>query len=126
MRKTIIAITLGAFSLSACAKQSSDISATYVSPVQYERYSCKQLSQEAQRISARAAETMQIQNKKADNDAAVMAIGMILFWPALFFVKGDKETAGQVARLKGEMEAVEQANISMNCGLTFQKAPEAA
>jgi hypothetical protein len=59
------------------------------------------------------------QDEKASSDAGAMAIGMILFWPALFLLDGDEESASEVARLKGEMDAIEQANIQKNCGIQF-------
>jgi hypothetical protein len=43
-----------------------------------------------------------------------------LFWPAIFFVGGDKTNAAQVAQLKGEMQAIEQVNIAKSCGIQFQ------
>ncbi len=43
-------------------------------------------------------------------------------WPAAFFVKGDGPAAAELARLKGEFEAIEQASIQKNCGLKFQRA----
>lgn len=109
--------------LSACAEKSSNISAAYISPMQYESYSCRQISEEAMRISARASQVMGAQDKKANSDATATAVGMILFWPALFFIKGDSETSAEVARLKGEMEALEQISIRKKCGIEFKKAP---
>jgi hypothetical protein len=44
---------------------------------------------------------------------------VVLFWPALFFIKGDGAQAAEVARLKGEMQALETANALKNCGIRF-------
>lgn len=107
-------------SLSACAKKSEDISAYYVSPVAYQSFSCKQLSEEAARVSQRAGVAAGVQDKKAKGDGTAVAASL-LFWPAVFFIKGDKETAAEVARLKGEMEAIEQANTAKNCGIVFDQ-----
>lgn len=115
---TLVAVSL----LSACASNPDNISAAYVSPGQYNGYSCPQLREEAARVSARATQITGVQNSKASSDAVVMGAGLILFWPALFFIKGDGTTAAEVARLKGEMEAVEQASIHKKCGIQFQKA----
>jgi hypothetical protein len=49
--------------------------------------------------------------------------GVIVFWPALFFIGGDKQNAAELARLKGEMDAVEQASIRKKCGIQFQTTP---
>lgn len=107
--------------LAGCASNPDNISASYVSPIQYEGYSCQQLRAEASRLSARAAEVTGAQSSKASGDAVAMGVGLVLFWPSLFFIKGDGTTAGEVARLKGEMDAVEQASIAKKCGIKFQK-----
>jgi hypothetical protein len=108
--------------VSGCAQRPEEITASYVSPIPYEGLSCEQLFQEGERVSSRAAELTGTQQQKAQNDAVAMGVGLVLFWPALFFVKGDRETANQLSRLKGEMEAIEQASIRKSCGFTIQSA----
>jgi hypothetical protein len=54
------------------------------------------------------------------------AAAIIAFRPAAFFVQGDKQTAAELARLKGEMDAIEQASIRKQCGVQFQHAPPPA
>ena len=72
--------------LAGCASQPEDIQAQYVSEVQYQSYTCDQLAQESQRISARTGDLYAQVNKLADNDATQMGVGLILFWPTLFFL----------------------------------------
>lgn len=105
-----------------CAQKSDEISASYISPIAFQSHSCEQLGAEAQRVSTRAAAAIAKQDQKAEDDAALTAVSLVLFWPAAFFIDGDDETAGEVARLKGEMEAIEQANIQKNCGLVLGDA----
>ena len=121
MQKQIATLLIAGI-LSACASNPDNITAAYVSPGQYNSYSCAQLREEASRVSVRAAQITGAQNSKATGDAVAMGAGLILFWPALFFIKGDGTTAAEVARLKGEMEAVETASIQKKCGIQFQKA----
>jgi hypothetical protein len=64
-----------------------------------------------------------VQNKKASDDAVATGVAIVLFWPAAFFIKGDQETAGELARLKGELDALEQTSIQKNCGIVFKKEP---
>ena len=78
---------------------------------------------EAQRISHRAAEVSGQQDQKAQGDKVKTGVGIVLFWPALFFMKGDGATAAELGRLKGEMDAIEQASIQKNCGVEFYRAP---
>lgn len=64
---------------------------------------------------------MGVQQHKANNDAVVMGVGLILFWPALFFVKGGAETENEVAQLKGQMDTIEQVAIKKKCGFKFER-----
>ncbi|BBF93137.1 hypothetical protein [Blastochloris tepida] len=107
--------------LTACAKRAESISAAYVSPLQYERLDCRQLGEEAQRVSARAATVAGAQDEKASRDAVAMGVGLVVFWPALFFIGGNDQQTAELARLRGEMEAIEQASIQRRCGIVFQK-----
>lgn len=107
--------------LSACATSPKDITAAYVSPVLYQNLTCDQLSQEAVRVSNAAAIATGTQQSQAGKDAAIVGVSLILFWPAVFFVGGDKGNAAEVSRLKGEMNAIEQANITKGCGIQFAR-----
>jgi hypothetical protein len=60
--------------------------------------------------------------KQRTNDQIATAAAIVIFWPAAFFVGGDKQNAAELARLKGEMDAIEQAAIRKNCGFQFQRA----
>lgn len=117
--KMLAAIAVSAVSLSACATPPKDIAPTYVSTSLYERLSCSELRAEAEAVSARAAQAYGIQESNRGNDAAMTGVGLVLFWPALFFMKGDGAAAADVARLKGEMQAIEQVNRMKNCGIEF-------
>ena len=107
--------------VAACASKSSSIQASYVSPVQYESYTCDQLLAEGQRLSARAAVVSGAQDKNRTSDAVLTGVAVVVFCPALFALEGDGQTAAELGRLKGELEAVEQASIRKNCGIQFQK-----
>jgi hypothetical protein len=116
--KTAIALA-ATLTLAACATPPKDIAPTYVSTGLYENLNCTQLRGEAEAVSARAAQAYGAQDKARSQDAAMTGVSLILFWPAAFFLKGDGATAAEVARLKGEMQAIEQVNRVKNCGITF-------
>ena len=130
MRRALVLPVFAAIALSACAQKSEKIPATYVSPTQYQSFSCRQLRDEADRVSQRAAQVMGVQDKRANNDAGIVAVSAIVFWPAVFFVKGNREGAAEVANLKGQMVAIQDANVQKSCGIEFQPvepvAPNAA
>jgi hypothetical protein len=112
-----------ALAVGGCASKSNDIAASYVSPLQYDTFNCRQLAEEAQRVSQRAAVAAGVQDQKATNDAVATTVGVIVFWPALFFIGGDKGNAAELARLKGEMDAIEQTSIRKSCGIQFRQTP---
>ena len=71
----------------------------YISPIQYKTYTCHQIGAEAQRVSQRAAQLSGVQDSKSTTDAVAMGVGLVLFWPSLFFIKGDGQTAAELGRL---------------------------
>jgi len=118
-------IILSTAALAACASAPEDIKTTYISPVQYQNYDCNQISMEITRVNRRAADLQASLTKKADNDSAQMGVGLILFWPTLFFLEGgDGPEAQEYARLKGEREALESAAVQKRCGVnSVQQQP---
>lgn len=117
MKKIIVlavALTLG-----GCATASKDISASYVSPMQYQSYDCEQLAGEAQRIQARVAQVGGRLDEAASNDKIITGVGCVILWPSLFFLGGTKQQEAEYARLRGEYDAVHQAAIAKKCQLAI-------
>ena len=54
---------------------------------------------------------------KSSSDTTTMAVGLVLFWPALFFLDGDEDGAIEYKRLMGESEAVQQAAVAKKCDI---------
>ena len=122
--KNTIGGTLVALALVGCATTSDEIVASYVSPIQFERMSCRQIGEEASRVSTHLAQAAGIQDRQAEADATNTAISLILFWPSAFFIKGDQANSVEVARLKGELNALEQVSGAKNCGIIFHAPVE--
>ncbi|MDC3307302.1 metal ABC transporter ATP-binding protein [bacterium] len=101
--------------LSSCATKPSNIKAAYVSPLKYKDYTCDQIIMEMDHVGVRVDELYASLKKRADGDAAVTGIGLILFWPVLFAIDGDGPEAQEYARLKGEYEALRQQSVAKNC-----------
>ncbi len=81
---------------------------------------------EAERVSRRALELRASLKDTADTDEVQMGVGLILFWPALFFLEGgDGAEAMEYARIKGERDAIEKRSIEQKCAITFQKTAAA-
>lgn len=113
----IFLCTLLAVALGACAAKSNTIQPAYVSPLQYQDYSCKQIRNEMARISRRVNEVSGVQDKQASKDSVALGVGLVLFWPALFFMIGDDQKE-ELSRLKGEYDALEQAANAKECDVS--------
>ncbi len=85
--------------------------------MQYNHYDCTQLQAEHTRITQRITELGGSLKKSADNDKALTAVTLVLFWPAVFALGGNEVQEAEYARIKGEYEAVSQASINKKCGL---------
>ena len=123
MLKSMTAVVVAAsVVVSGCATAPGNISAAYVSPNQYATYSCDALNAEAGRLRAKVSEVTGIQQQKATSDTVSMTVGMLLFWPALFFLASGKDRSAELAQLKGEVQALDQAWNMKSCA----QAPVAA
>lgn len=109
-----------ALTVSACAKQADQVTASYVSPMKYSSYSCKQIETEARSVAAKVSQLSGVQDDQAGKDAAMTAAAIVLFWPAAFFVGGNDANTAELSRLKGELEALETVSNQKNCGLVFR------
>lgn len=131
MKRPIAAAVSLSIALAGCATASKDLSATYVSPMQFQAYDCEQLSSENQRLQSRVSQLGGRLDQAASNDKAIAGVGVILFWPALFALGGTKQQEAEYSRLKGEYGAIEQSAILKKCpGIvatnTFIIAPTSA
>ena len=111
----------GAFLLAGCASKPENVMPSYVSPVMYQSLSCDQLAAEAQRVANQAAVLTGQQSKQRRQDTAATTAAIVIFWPAAFFVGGDDAKTAELARMKGEMQAIEQVSIQKQCGIQFAR-----
>jgi hypothetical protein len=73
MRSVTLLVT--ALMFAGCASKSSDIAPSYFSPVMYQNFTCQQIAQEAQNISAHAAGMAGAQDQKRTNDQIAAGVG---------------------------------------------------
>ena len=111
--------TVACLAVAGCASSADNVKATYVSPLTYKSFSCSQISQEARRISRRASEVAGTQDDNATNDAVVTTVAIVVFLPAAFLLEGDGQTAAELGRLRGELEALEKASVEKGCNIKF-------
>jgi len=107
-------IVITAF-LAGCTTAGKDVTATYVSPIQYSNFDCDQLRQELLRINGRVNQMTGRLDESASNDKALVAASLI-FWPTLFFLGGTKQQEAELSRLKGEYESLQTASVTKKCG----------
>jgi hypothetical protein len=107
-----------------CASKSADVAPSYVSPMQYQHYDCQQLTAEGKRVSMAAHEAAGVQASNRTKDVVATTVGVVVLWPVLFAVSGDNAKTAELARLKGEMGAIEQASIQKRCGISFRQAQQ--
>lgn len=113
MKKLLTPVILMSF-LTACATQPTEIVATPTPTSAYTGLSCNALVAEQNRIVQSVNTLTGAQKKKADSDAVAMGVGMLLFWPALFFLKGDDQ-APQLAAAKGQYDAIQSVSLQKGC-----------
>ena len=114
-KKTAVAAVATAILLSGCATSSDKISASYVSPMQYQSYDCDQIAAEGSRLSQRVMALQGQVDKAASNDKALTGVGVILFFPVLFALGGNQQQEAEYGRLKGEYEALQQSAVIKKC-----------
>jgi hypothetical protein len=102
--------------MTACASRPDDIEPQYVSPQRFLNMSCLQLETEMQEVNARVSQLHGALDDNADGDVALTAVGVVLFWPALFFTEGDGAEAAEYSRLRGEAIALDDAYRQNACG----------
>jgi hypothetical protein len=100
---------LAALVLAGCAADPATIAPAYVSPTAYTGLDCSAMNAEAARLSARLATVTGQQQDAAESDAALTAVTLILFWI------GNGDQSAELARLRGEAEALQAAAVQRGC-----------
>ena len=114
--KLFIPVEICLVLLVGCATQPSEIATIHVSPLQYDSYDCDQIAMEMRHVVRKINDLYHELEEEADSDEGSMAIGLIIFWPALFFLEGgDDERAAEYAHLKGELIALEDSAVMKKC-----------
>jgi hypothetical protein len=108
-------LSLGVVLAAACSTAAKDIAPRYASPLPYQGYSCAQVASESARIDARTTALARQLDDAARHDRDIVAVGALLFLPALFALGGTKEQEAEYARLRGEREALQSIALAKDC-----------
>lgn len=120
-RKAVAVAVIAAMLSAGCATKGVDVQASYVPPIRYSKATCAELADELVDVGRKAAELSGQLDSAASKDAALVAVSLVLFWPAIFFVGGDKSKEAQLAQLKGERDALIKAGRANGCKLDDMK-----
>lgn len=108
--RQIRAVVAALLILGGCAKRPESISASYVSENAYQHYTCAQLSEEGRRLDSAYLLAAKQQENARTNDT----VGVILLGLPVSSLSGDN-IAPEIARLKGERQAVHGASNTKGC-----------
>ena len=110
MNRIALTFAVAAISLlSACANRPESIHASYVSHEKYTQLNCAELASKKGDMRAELDKYSRLQDSKANTDA----VGV--FFLALPFSKLSGDHEADVARLKGEVEAIDTAQVKNRC-----------
>ena len=117
----LIALTVSLSLISGCATQPSNVAASHVSSLKYDSVDCRRLGIEAADVESKLSSVTGSLQSKANTDAVLVGASLIL-WPFLLgtMATGGKAEEQELARLKGEKIAIEQASLIKNCGVTIK------
>ena len=106
-----------------CASQPDDIGAQSVPHHQYRDLDCAETIRGIRRVDNRGEDLYKVLYEEASADAGQMAVGLILFWPALLFLEGgDGAEAAEYGRLQGEHRELMAEAARKNCDLSSLSA----
>lgn len=111
MATAVVAVAAGCSS----APKSNEVTAAYVPTSNYKDFTCEQLVAEAEGIRRSVPALASAVDKHRSNQDGVELITWILFWPAAFALDKGEENSGQLAKAKGELEAVTLAMQTKRC-----------
>ena len=111
MNTTVLAIAALGLAVSGCATGSSGIHAEYAPAMMYQGYNCQQLSMEDQRLRGAVADLKGEVDHDATNDKIMTGVGVALFWPALFFIKGNGEAESSTLNSKASTKPFSRPSL---------------
>lgn len=115
-----LAILAIVVSLVGCATPPENIAPAYISEMTYMNYTCEQLAQEQSRLASALAATSDAQRRARTGDT----VGVIFLGLPTSSLSGSN-MASEVARLKGELQALQKAATLKNCNLPPVEDPTA-
>jgi|1048.fasta_scaffold91041_1 hypothetical protein len=103
--------------LAACssAKKAAEISPVYIPSTTYSNMTCSQLAQEAEVFRQRIPQAEAAVEKHYSDQKTTEVVAWLLFAPAVFLYDGGQKQSTDLAVLKGQLDAVRQAQMNKKC-----------
>lgn len=100
--------------VSGCASNPDYVRSQFISPAQYASYSCAGIEEDLRTISREVHTLTGDQRRRANEDLWSAGVGLVVFWPALFFLMRGNNV-DDLARMRGEYEALVAASRRKDC-----------
>ncbi len=115
MKKLFIFLALISVFGCSTAQKSGDVQAARISIAPYLSMDCKSLATEQNSLLDQARALGAQVDSEYDSDKGLEVVTWVLFWPAVFWMDGNAESAGRLSSLKGQLEAVQEAQKINKC-----------
>jgi hypothetical protein len=116
LNKSVATLSIAAL-ISACssAPKSNEVSAAYIPVAQYNNHTCDQLLSEVEGIrrSIPALETSV--DKHRESQTGIEVITWVLFFPAALALDKGEGNSSQLAKARGELQAIQTAMMAKQC-----------
>ncbi|MEI9928257.1 MAG: hypothetical protein WDN44_11905 [Sphingomonas sp.] len=111
----LLVIGAAALAVSGCATSPKKIEANYIPAATYQHLDCTQLRNEMIQVGARRDALYQRIKRRNKSDKIVTGVGVLVAWPALFFLKGNGAVRDQYALLMGQYNALSENYKAKEC-----------
>lgn len=103
--------------LTSCssAKKAAEISPVYIPATTYSNMTCAQLAQEAEIFRQKIPQAEAAVEKHYSDQKTTEVVAWLLFAPAVFLYDSGQKEATDLAVLKGQLDAVRQAQMNKKC-----------
>ena len=114
---SIVALAVLILTLTACtnAQRSTEINPQYTSTYKFDGMTCKQLRREAEDIRYKEPQLARRVDQHYQEQKDLEATTWWLFWPAIFAMDDGTGQSDQLARLRGDMEAITKTMRHKDC-----------
>jgi hypothetical protein len=108
--------------LASCGSSLAEPRSTYVPPSAYLKFDCPQLLQEARAVFTRSSKAAGLQQ----SDPVMIGNqnkSTTVRWPKALSLIGDSSIKDELALMRGQLIAIEDASIGRQCSIQFYRAP---